>query len=262
MIEASLCRALISVIGCLGTPHYTKRRGRWKSGTIRSLCQSICALIPAFNEAEHIAAVVTGALRRVHEVIVIDDGSNDGTGPAAQSAGAACIRGETRRGKGAALRKGIEAIRARDFSHVLLMDGDGQHDPDDIPLLVDAARRTGADLVIGTRSFERGRMPLPRYFSNTVGSRVASLIAGVNLSDSQSGFRLIRAGKLRELRLRSNKYEIEMEMIIKAAAAGYRLEQVPVRTVYQDGRGRSKMRIVRDTVRICLWSLLYRYVGI
>ena len=86
-------------------------------------------------------------------------------------------------------------------------------------------------------------------------------MVGMKLSDSQCGFRMVRAGKLQELNLRSKKYEIEMEMIIKAVAAGFHVEEAPVQTVYEDGVSRSKMRIVQDTVRICLWSLMYRYAG-
>lgn len=221
----------------------------------------IGALIPAFNEADHIGAVVAKARRHVDGVVVIDDGSTDETAAEARRAGAECVSLPVRRGKGAAVRKGIAAIRGREFTHLVLLDGDGQHDPDDIPRLAHVARDTGADLVVGTRTFVREGMPLPRYFSNTIGSRVASNMVGMKLSDSQCGFRLIRADKLQALRLRAQKYEIEMEMIIKAVAAGYRVAEAPVRTVYEDGQSRSKMRIVRDTVRICFWSLAYRYAG-
>jgi glycosyltransferase involved in cell wall biosynthesis len=221
----------------------------------------IGALIPAFNEADRIGEVVTRARRHVDNVVVIDDGSTDGTAAEARQAGADCISSPVRQGKGAALRKGIEAIRRREFTHVVLMDGDGQHDPDDIPKLAGVANETGADLVVGARTFVREGMPLPRYFSNTIGSKVASNMVGMRLSDSQCGFRLVRADKLHALRLRANKYEIEMELIIKAVAAGYRVAEAPVRTVYEDGQSRSKMRIVRDTVRICMWSLMYRYAG-
>src|SRR5262245_37067124 len=196
----------------------------------------IGALIPAFNEAGRIGAVVAGARRHVDKVVVIDDGSSDNTAAEAGTAGAECIRSAVREGKGAALRKGIAAIKPHDFTHVVLMDGDGQHDPADIPQLARVASQTGADLVVGARTFVRDAMPLPRYFSNTIGSRVASNMVGIPLSDSQCGFRLMRADKLQELRLRANKYEIEMEMIIKAVAAGYRVTEAPVRTVYEDGQ--------------------------
>ena len=154
----------------------------------------VCALIPAYNEAPHIAAVARGAARYVAEVVAIDDGSTDGTYEQAASAGATCLRMPRNLGKAAALRAGLEYAQARDFTHVLTLDGDGQHLPEDIPGLLDAS---AADLVIGARDFDRAGMPRSRYFSNTVGSKAASWLGGQEIRDSQSGFRLIRLEGLR-----------------------------------------------------------------
>jgi glycosyltransferase involved in cell wall biosynthesis len=222
----------------------------------------ICALIPAFDEASHIAGVVEGTRRYVEEVVVSDDGSRDGTGEIAEAAGAVCLRSASNRGKASALRQGIEFASQKDFSHVLTLDGDGQHCPEDIPALIEAARQTGADMVIGTRSFDRAAMPLARYCSNTFGSRLASALVGREIRDSQCGFRLLRLDKLRSMTLRSRFYEFEMEVLIKMARAGGSIAHAPVRTVYDNGRARSKMKPVRDTVRICLWSLAFRYLDV
>jgi len=223
--------------------------------------ESICALIPAFNEAARIAPVVGGAGRHVGMVVLIDDGSRDGTAEIAEAAGAVCLRQPRQLGKGAALRAGLAHIADRSFRYVLFMDGDGQHLPEDIPSLVRVAQETGADLVIGTRAFERASMPAERYLSNSLGSRIASRLIGCEIRDSQCGFRLARLDRLKALRLRSMKYEIEMEILIKMRLAGCSLAHAPVSMVYHDGRGRSKMKPVRDTVHICLWSLLFRYFG-
>jgi glycosyltransferase involved in cell wall biosynthesis len=222
----------------------------------------VCALIPAFDEASHIAAVVEGTRRHVQEVVVTDDGSRDGTGEVAEAAGAICLRSASNRGKASALRQGIEFAAAKDFTHVLTLDGDGQHCPDDIPTLIEAASRTGADMVIGTRSFDRAGMPFSRYCSNTIGSRVASALVGQPIRDSQCGFRLLRLDRLWSLTLRSKFYEFEMEVLIKMARAGGKIVEAPVRTVYENGQARSKMKPVRDTVRICLWSLAFRYLNV
>jgi hypothetical protein len=141
------------------------------------------------------------------------------------------------------------------------MDGDGQHRPEDIPSLVREAAVSGADLVIGTRPLDESRMPRSRHLSNSMGSRVASRLVGQPIRDSQSGFRLIRLSSLAALRLRARRYEIEMEVLIKLCRRGASISQVPVALVYDDGRARSKMRPIRDTVRICLWSLAFRYLG-
>lgn len=181
---------------------------------------------------------------------------------AARLAGATCLRSPINRGKASALRMGIEYAEARDFSHVLTMDGDGQHRCEDIPVLIQAANRTGADMVIGTRAFERDNMPRARYYSNTVGSRLASSLVGREIRDSQSGFRLLRMDTLRGLELRSRFYEFEMEVLIKMARAGCRIEQAPIPAIYDKGQARSKMKPVRDTVRICMWSLAFRFLKV
>jgi glycosyltransferase involved in cell wall biosynthesis len=220
-----------------------------------------CALIPAFNEAPYIATVVKGAQPYVEQVVVIDDGSGDETAQVARAAGATCLRSETNCGKATALRTGIAFARAQDFTHVLTLDGDGQHLPEDIPVLLRVAEETGADLVIGARFFDRARMPRARYYSNTIGSRLASVLVGCEIRDSQSGFRLFRLDKLCETKLRSRCYELEMEVLIKMAQSGGTIAHAPVHMVYDDGQARSKMKPVRDTVSICLWSLAFRFLG-
>jgi len=218
-----------------------------------------CALIPAFNEASHIAAVVEAAKRHVEKVVVIDDGSRDGTAEIAAAAGAACLRLPSNGGKGSALQAGIALARSQGFTHVVTLDGDGQHLPEDIPAMLRVAEEAGADLIIGTRTFDRAQMPRARFYSNTIGSRVASLLVGREIRDSQCGFRLMRLDRLCALKLRSRRYEFEMEVLIKMARSGGAIAQAPVQMVYDQGRERSKMKPIRDTVRICLWSLVFRF---
>jgi glycosyltransferase involved in cell wall biosynthesis len=119
----------------------------------------ICALIPTFNEASHIAQVVEGARQHVESVIVIDDGSSDGTAELARNAGAFCIESPSNCGKAAALRRGFIHASAQNFTHAITLDGDGQHLPQDIPALLRVARETEAELVIGARPFDRVLMP-------------------------------------------------------------------------------------------------------
>ena len=221
----------------------------------------ICALIPAFNEAPYIANVVERALQHVAEVVVIDDGSVDGTADIARTAGATCLQLPKNQGKASALRAGIAYAREHNFTHVITLDGDGQHLPEDIPVIIRAAEETGADLIIGARSFDRALMPGPRYFSNVFGSRLASALVGCEIRDSQSGFRLFRLDKLDAAKLRSRYYELEMEILIKMARSGRTIAHAPIRSVYDDGHARSKMKPVRDTVRVCLWSLAFRFLG-
>lgn len=222
----------------------------------------ICALIPAFNEAPHIANVIAGIKRHIEMIVVIDDGSGDGTADAARAAGATCLESHTNSGKGAALRAGISYARAQgSFTHVITLDGDGQHLPEDIPVMLRVAEESGADLVIGARPFARALMPRARYYSNTIGSRFTSALVGRKIDDSQSGMRIFRLDKLGAIKLRSLRYEFEMEVLIKMARAGCTIAHAPIRMVYDDGQARSKMKPIRDTVRICLWSMAFRFLG-
>jgi glycosyltransferase involved in cell wall biosynthesis len=219
----------------------------------------VCAVIPAFNEADVIAAVVSGLAGSVSLTLVVDDGSDDGTSAAAERAGAQCLRLDQNQGKGCAVRAGLARVLADDFTHVLFMDGDGQHRPEDVPALLACAAASGADLVIGARSFDPGRMPAARHFSNTVGSRITSWLVGREILDSQCGFRLARTDALRRLSLGATKYEIEMEVLVKLCRRGGTVAHAPVAMIYDNGLARSKMRPVRDTIRICLCSLAYRF---
>lgn len=218
----------------------------------------LAAVIPAFNEAAAIAEVVAGALAHAATVIVVDDGSADRTADAAAAAGAQVVRHGVNRGKGHALRTGIAAALAGPCTHVLLMDGDGQHRPSDIPALVAAARDPRVDVVVGARVFDRARMPLPRYYSNVIGSWALSKLTGTPVSDSQSGFRLIRAQALRDLPLHATRYEVETEMLIRLARRGAFIVEVPVALAYG---ARSKLRPVRDTTRTCCLALYYRFLS-
>jgi glycosyltransferase involved in cell wall biosynthesis len=219
----------------------------------------VAAVVPAFDEAPTIADVVTGALAHVEAVIVVDDGSTDETAARAHAAGADVIRHAHNRGKGHAVRSGLARALAGSFTHVLLMDGDLQHRPDDIPRLLEAGRTRRLDLVVGARSFDRARMPRARYFSNVIGSLALSSFVGTSIRDTQSGFRLVRCEPLRNLPLTSTGFEIETEMLIKLSRRGACIGDVPVALAYEGAR--SKLRPVRDTTRTCLLAVYYRFLA-
>jgi glycosyltransferase involved in cell wall biosynthesis len=219
---------------------------------------NVCALIPAFNEAATIAEVVRGVAPHVAHVLVIDDGSSDDTAARAESAGADVIRHPQNRGKGRAVRTGLARVLDGPYTHVLLMDGDGQHRPEDVVRMVDAARETGADLIVGERVFDKSQMPRSRYYSNTIGSRALSAFIGSPVKDSQSGFRLIRCAVLNDMPLTATGYEIETEMLIKLARRRIRMTGVPVTLSYG---AKSKLRPIRDTTRTCFLAVYYRFLN-
>lgn len=230
--------------------------------------QDVIAVIPAYQCAVTVGEVVTGVLAHVSRVIVIDDGATDGSGEVAAAAGAEVIRNPANRGKGHALRRGFEAILAErraalergeapEVAAVAMLDGDGQHDPDDLPVLLAAWDSGAYDLVVGGRLKEKALIPPHRYWTNAIGTQLLSWVTGVKLEDSQSGYRVLAVDLLDRMRLASDGYAIESEMLIKAARRRARLGQVVIQTIYHD-RVPSFYRPVRDTVAITLASAYHR----
>ena len=219
----------------------------------------IAALIPAVDEAETIRRVVTGIREHVSLVTVVDDGSQDATAMLAREAGASVLVHQRTKGKGAAIRTGLaDLLRRAELSHVLILDGDAQHRPEEAPALISAGQETAADLVIGERQFDRRAMPASRYHANRLGSAALSRFVGVRLGDTQCGFRLFHTDMLRRLTLHGTGYEIETEMLVKVRRLGGRIVQVPVTAVYENRA--SKLRPVRDTTRTCFLAVYYRFL--
>jgi glycosyltransferase involved in cell wall biosynthesis len=221
---------------------------------------TLCALIAAFNEEAHVADVVTRTAPHASPVVVVDDGSTDDTAARARDAGAIVIRHEQNRGKGCAIRTGLEYVLAQDRSHVLFLDADLQHDPAEIPRLVARAKQGRGDFVIGEREFRKDTMPAARFYANVIGSAILSRFIGADVADSQSGFRLIRADLLRRVPLTATGYEIETEMLIKLVRSGAAVEPVIVQRLQYEG-AQSKIRPFWDTLRTCLLAVQYRYLS-
>lgn len=205
-------------------------------------------LIPSYNEAKTIGSIVSRLKGRDLAVYVVDDGSSDKTGEIAASAGAIVIKNDRNLGKGASLRRGFERVLEDGCDAVIVMDGDDQHDAADIGHLVEKARECpAAGIVIGNRMLDTASMPRIRVIVNKLMSLVMSRFAGQYVPDSQCGFRLIRREVLEKIELESSNFEIESEMIVKAAKANFRIESAPVKTVYQDEK--SKINPLIDTLR-------------
>jgi glycosyltransferase involved in cell wall biosynthesis len=211
-----------------------------------------CALVPAFQAEATVGDVVRGLLRSAPRVVVVDDGSTDRTAEEARRAGAEVLRLEANGGKGAALRAGLERILAGEETHVAFVDADGQHDPADLPALLDAAR-AGEAFVIGSRMSDPGAIPAYRFRTNEIGSRILSRMTGLDIEDGQSGYRVVATDLLRRLCLSARGYIIETEILLKAARYLDHLCHVPVRAIYG---GPSHYRPFRDTWVIS-WGAVY-----
>lgn len=212
---------------------------------------AIAVVIPCHNEGRHITAVVRAVRAILPSVIVVDDGSTDDTAPVAQAAGAQVLRLASNRGKGAALKVGLADVLVQDFQFAITMDGDGQHDPADLPKFTEAAAADDAELVIGNRMLDVRAMPWLRRQVNRWMSRRLSRRVGRELPDTQCGYRLVRLAAWRELELKTTGFEVESEMLLAFLEAERRVRFVPVRTVYRSGG--SKIHPVRDTVRWFRW---------
>jgi len=216
----------------------------------------ILALIPAHDEEPRIGAVVRGAA--VHlPVLVVDDGSSDGTAAAAEAAGATVLVQRPNAGKGAALRAGFRRALGDGFEAVVALDADGQHDPAEIPAFLAAYASGRPDLVIGRRDFRR--MPLSRRVANELGARVFSWAVGRSIPDNQSGYRLVGRRLMAALLDSPERgFEFEVEMIARCIRVGWPIAWVPIRTIYAGGPSHirpvghvtSFLRIARHARRI------------
>jgi glycosyltransferase involved in cell wall biosynthesis len=209
------------------------------------------AVIPCLNEAANIFTLVETLRRQINDVIVVDDGSRDDTAALAARAGAEVIRHDQPRGKGASLKAGWQRAAERGFSWALCLDGDGQHSVEDVPLFLAAIRAGSADLIVGNRFANPGKMPWLRRQVNQWMSRRLARVAGIALPDSQCGFRMMRLSAWAKVPLESQHFEIESEMLLAFVAGGCSIQFVPVRTIYADER--SKVNPLRDTVRWLRW---------
>jgi hypothetical protein len=201
------------------------------------------AVVPAYNEAPTVGAIVAAA-RRLTPVVVIDDGSVDATAAVARAAGADVVRHARRLGKGQALRTGFAAARVRGATHVVTIDGDGQHDPRDLPVLLDTMRARPYALVIGRRT-RGGGLPRGRANANRVAGFFAGWAGGTVVSDSQSGFRIYPIAMLDALRPQAGGFVFETAVLLDAVRHGWDVVEVDVAVIPQAAR-RSRFRPLAD----------------
>ncbi len=217
---------------------------------------NVSALIPSYFEERQIFEVATRVKAQLDDVLVIDDGSTDKTESEAQRAGVRVIRHPVNQGKGAAIKTGLRDLTAREgVRYILILDGDGQHLPEEIPHFIEEGNRSGSPLILGNRMSDTRTMPLVRKLTNNFMSWQISRVCGQSMPDTQCGFRMISVDLAPALFTEANNYDYETEMLIIASRRGCRITSVPVSTVY--GEEKSKIHPVRDTIRF--FKLLQRY---
>jgi glycosyltransferase involved in cell wall biosynthesis len=225
----------------------------------------VSVIIPVFNEEVTVGNVVTRTKKTLekmgvrYEVLVVDDGSDDRSADVAQERKASVLR-ECHKGKGFALRCGFGHAKGE---LVVTLDADGSHKPEEIPLVLRSLMEGRADFVVGSRfaNSEDNKTKIPKI--NRTGNRLfntmTGYLTGLKITDSQSGFRAIRASLIKRMKLSSRGYEVESEMLVKALRMGARVEETPI-SFDQRTVGSSKLDPIRDGARI-LYAIIASYLS-
>jgi glycosyltransferase involved in cell wall biosynthesis len=216
---------------------------------------TVAAIIPAYFEEKHIADVVRRTLKQLANVVVVDDGSTDATAEEARKAGADVIVHEQNRGKGESIKSGFRYWLDHGATYAVILDGDGQHLPEEIDRFLSTAASSAAKLLVGTRMSDVREMPLVRRAVNRYMSRKISRACGQEIPDTQCGFRMVHRDIIPNLLGGTERFDYETEMLILASRAGCRIASVPISTVYSDEV--SSIHPVRDTLRF--FKLMRRY---
>ena len=202
--------------------------------------QEIVAAIPCFNEERFIGSVVVKVKKYIDKVIVIDDGSTDATAEVAEAAGALVVRHQRNQGKGVAIRSAFEWAKEAGCKALVLLDGDGQHEPANIPDVLRPVLDGEADMVVGSRFLaDKGQVPRHRKIGQGVLTSIINLGSRVKLSDSQSGFRAFSAKAIEVMAFREEGLSVESEMQLSASSSGLRVIEVPIDVYYLDKAKRS-----------------------
>lgn len=203
----------------------------------------IIALIPAYNEERFIGSLVLSVKTYVDEVIVIDDGSHDRTVEIAKSAGAKVIQHQCNQGKAAAVNTGFNYVRGLGAAAVVMLDGDGQHCADDIPIVLSPIINGEADITIGSRFLDvKSDIPAYRQIGQHGLTLVTNLTSGVSISDSQSGFRAFSSNALSHLTFSQGGFSIESEMQFLVGDNKLRIAEVPIKVIYAERAKRNPVR--------------------
>jgi len=208
------------------------------------------AVIPAYNEEKNIRKVIEHCKKYVHKIIVIDDGSTDNIRQVIQNMDVITIRKRENRGKTEAIRSGFVRGLKEGADIFILLDADGQHDPAEIPYFSKKIQ-SGFDLVIGARKFDRSIMPVSRILANSISSYLVSMICGIKIEDSQSGYRALRKEVVEKITLTSKRFQVDTEMIIKAVKCGFKVGFVPIKTIYHY-EAKSKVNQIIDPLKFIM----------
>ena len=216
----------------------------------------LLVLIPAYNEEKHIFQVIQETRSLGFPVLVVDDASSDGTVQQVRTLDAFVLTTAVNRGKGSAIRRGFEWFLAKNYSGLIMMDADGQHEPSDLEAFVRALDENKHEVIVGNRMRDPKGMPWIRRATNRLMSWMLSSLAGQWIPDSQCGYRAMKREVLEKMELRTTRFEIESEILLEAARRGYRIGSIPIQSVY--GGETSSVHPLKDTLRF--FKFLFQYL--
>ena len=222
--------------------------------------KKILVLIPAFNAEKTISQLIEqiSPFLNKKDILVVDDGSLDSTYEIAKSCGVNLLQHKKNKGKGEALKTGFKYALKEGYSGVITLDADLQHDPEFIPEFIKKTESgVNSDVLIGTRIINLKIMPFPRWLSNNLTSIIVSILGDTEVRDSQSGYRYISAEVLKTVKLKTKKYELESELLIKAGRRKFKIDPVPISTIYEGSK--SFINPLVDTGRFIklMWKSLF-----
>ena len=227
------------------------------------------AVVPCYNTSHRCAEVIRRAMDHVDAVLAVDDGSSDDTLENIRSTGCLWLKAEHNEGKGRALRRAFEAILkpetgpvTKQYEYVVTLDGDGQHDPAEIPKLLAHAGSGSFDLVVGTRNI--AKMPPKSKIGALFSRALFQLGLASSFPDTQSGFRVVRTGALRAVfdKIVWRRYETEMDILCRILADGFQISAIPIQTIYFERNRRSHFRPFVDSMRVIFVLLRYAVVSL
>lgn len=217
-----------------------------------NLGKDFWVVIPAFNEANRIEKVIDDVKKYTKNIVVVDDGSSDNTYDVSKKKGAIVLKHIINLGKGSAAKTGCEFALKKGAKKIILIDADGQHDPDEIPGFLEGLE--GYDIVFGYRKFNKA-MPFVFKFGNKIINFAVKMLYNMNLKDTQSGYRAFTADAYRKIRWRASNYFMESEMIANAGKRRLRYKEIPIKTIYAD---KHKGTTVFDGIKIVINMFLWR----
>ncbi|MGC8595965.1 MAG: glycosyltransferase family 2 protein [Candidatus Kryptoniota bacterium] len=220
--------------------------------------RKFAVVIPAYNAAVTIGQLIDelSKLTPSENIFVVDDGSTDGTAAVAKSRGVWVLKHNFRKGKGKSLSDGISKALELGFEIIVTMDSDLQHDPLDLPGMVEAIENF--DIVVGKRALSISEMPIHRWISNQLTSRLISIRTGKQIEDSQCGYRVFRAEVFNNVNSKCVNYDYESDILLKAGLIGYSIGFVPIKTIYNDSRSSINVIDIFRFTRVFIKSFFYR----